>query len=118
MLAILAAGALVVPWFVPFVFGSRYTEAVPLILTTFPSVLLISLTTVLSQYLASEGFPWGQVFAWAAGLAAQTILSFWLAGLYGAMGVVYALTISGLLVFAVILIEAFRARRRVMAGVR
>ena len=77
-----------------------------------PSVLIISLTTVVSQYLAAQGFPKGQVLAWLFGLIVHTGLSYWLAGVGGGLGVAVATAISTTLVFAVLLVEAFSLRNQ------
>ena len=107
MIALLAAGALLIPWILPVIFGVAYQKAVLLTLAMLPSVLIVSMITVLSQYLAAEGYPWRQVTAWLAGFAVQAGLSYWLAGEFGGFGVAIALTVSSGVVFVLLLREVF-----------
>ncbi|MCV3243676.1 oligosaccharide flippase family protein [Mesorhizobium sp. ZC-5] len=110
MIALLIVGALLIPWILPVIFGVAYQKAVLLTLAMLPSVLIVSMITVLSQYLAAEGYPWRQVTAWLAGFAVQAGLSYWLAGEFGGFGVAIALAVSAALVF-VILLQAASAMR-------
>jgi O-antigen/teichoic acid export membrane protein len=112
MLALLAIAALLVPWVMPLVFGQAYQHAVLLTEAMLPSVFIVSMVTVLSQYLAAEGYPWRQVMAWLAGFAVQAGLSYWLAGDHGGLGVAISLTVSSGLVFVLLLREAFLMRDR------
>lgn len=110
MAALLIMGAPLIPWILPLIFGAAYQKAVLLTLAMLPSVLIVSMITVLSQYLAAEGYPWRQVTAWLVGFAVQAGLSYWLAGEFGGFGVAIALTVSSGLVFLLLLREAFLMR--------
>lgn len=112
MLAILIVVGVLVPWLVPLMFGEAFARAAILAQALLPSVLVVSVTTVVSQYLAAQGFPKGQVLAWLFGLIVHTGLSYWLAGTWGGVGVAVATTISTSLVFALLLVEAFSLRNQ------
>ncbi|MDI1264406.1 MAG: polysaccharide biosynthesis C-terminal domain-containing protein [bacterium] len=105
MLVTLVIAGVLAPWIVPLVFGLPFARAALLTQALLPSVLLLSLVSVVSQYLAAEGFPRIQVYAWLAGLLMQAGLSYWLAGKWGGMGVSLAMAISYALVFALLLFE-------------
>jgi O-antigen/teichoic acid export membrane protein len=111
MAALLVPTALLVPWIVPLVFGVAYQKAVLLTQAMLPSVLIVSMVTVVSQYLAAEGYPWRQVTAWLAGFALQAVLSYWLAGKLGGFGVALALTLSSGMVLTLLLLEASWMRK-------
>lgn len=110
MVFILSVVGVLLPWLVPLLFGEPFRKAAILAQALLPSVLIVSLTSVVSQYLAAQGFPTGQVLAWAFGLIVQTGLSYWLAGIWGGMGVAVASAISAALVLVLILFESFSLR--------
>jgi O-antigen/teichoic acid export membrane protein len=115
MFFLVCIAGLLLPWIIPFLFGSSYSTAVPLALSFLPTVMMFCFITVVSQYLSSEGYPWNQILAWLVGFIAQTVLSYVLAASYGALGTSIALAISTLLVLAILLREAFVVRRRTLA---
>ena len=112
MLLILGMVGGLAPWLVPLMFGQAFAKAAVLVQILMPSVLIVSLTSVVSQYLAAQGFPKRQVLAWLFGLIVHTGLSYWIAGIWGAMGVAVAAAISAALVFVLLLFEAFSLRDR------
>ena len=77
-----------------------------------PSVLIASLLSVVSSYLAAEGYPRMQVFAWLIGLVVQTGLSYWLAATWAGVGVSLSIAISYALVLALLLYEVLSRKRR------
>lgn len=108
MLAILVVVGIALRWLIPLLFGEAFAESFPLTLAMFPQLLLLSLITVISQYLAAEGYPWRQVFAWIIGFIVQTILSYWLSSLWGGFGVAISLTVSCALVLIILCFEVAR----------
>jgi O-antigen/teichoic acid export membrane protein len=111
MLALLSVAALLAPWLIPLLFGQAFTRAATLTQAMLPSIMVFSLISVLSQYLAAEGFPIIQVLVWLAGLIVQTGLSYWLAAKWGGMGVALAIAVSSSLVFIVLLFETLSRGR-------
>ena len=61
VLGIAALGALAAPWFIPFLFGARFASAVSAFRLLMPGVVFISLTSILSAYVASKDIPWSVV---------------------------------------------------------
>jgi O-antigen/teichoic acid export membrane protein len=106
MIALSLLISAILPYVMPLIFGRAYDAAIWLTIALLPSVLLVSLQSVLSQFVAAEGFPWGQVRAWLIGFLTATFLSFALSGPYTSYGVVVALTVSNLVVFLLLLREA------------
>lgn len=108
MFLLLVIGGIASYWLIPLLFGQSFAGSYPLTIALFPQLLLLSFMTVLSQYLAAEGYPWAQVFAWVVGFAVQTVLSYYFASLWGAFGVAIALTVSSAIVLGILLLEVVR----------
>jgi O-antigen/teichoic acid export membrane protein len=117
MLGILVIAGIALQWLIPLLFGAAFVQSFPLTIAMFPQLLLLSLITVISQYLAAEGYPWTQVFAWVVGFIVQTGLSYWLASLWGGLGVAFSLTVSCGLVLIMLLFEVFRKRETLCATI-
>ena len=100
---LLIAAAAATPFLLPLIFGAAYEHAAWLTVAMLPSVLLLALVTIISQYLAAEGYPLVQVGAWVAAFVLQGALSFWLVDDYGGYGLAIALTASSLLVLVILL---------------
>lgn len=98
-------------WLVPMIFGTAFEASYPLMLWLLPQVLILSLTTIISKYLAAEGYPPAQVVAWFIGFVVQASLCFLLAPRWGAMGVAIATDASSFLVFLLLFAELFRGHR-------
>jgi O-antigen/teichoic acid export membrane protein len=110
MLGVLVIAGVALQWFIPLLFGVAFAPSFVLTLALFPQLLLLSLITVISQYLAAEGYPWTQVSAWIVGFVVQTGLSYWLASVWGGLGVACALTVSCGLVLILLLFEVFKKK--------
>jgi O-antigen/teichoic acid export membrane protein len=111
MLVILGALFVLAPLFIPLVFGQSFARAAVLFQALTPSILIVSLISVVSQYLAAEGFPKGQVLAWLIGLLVQLYLSYWFAAKWGGIGVSLSIALAYALVFALLLFEIFSRKR-------
>ena len=112
MLALCVVVAVVLPNAMSLVFGPAYDAATWLTISLLPSVLLVSLQSVLSQFVAAEGYPWGQVRAWLIGFLIAASLSFALTGRYTGYGVAIALLVSNIGVFLLLLREVWILRTR------
>ncbi|MEM9139055.1 MAG: oligosaccharide flippase family protein [Pseudomonadota bacterium] len=110
MALLVAVIAVLTPWAVPLVFGADYAPAIDLILAFLPAVLLMSLITVVSQYLSAGGFPWSQVATWVAVTTLHGGLSLWLVPDYGALGVIVSFTVSVAAMLAALFVLAVRMR--------
>jgi O-antigen/teichoic acid export membrane protein len=116
MAVLLLVAAAVVPFAVPIVYGAAFETAGPFTLAMLPTVQVVTLTTVVSQYLSAGGFPFGQVTAWIFGFLIQAVLSFALAGPYGGYGIAVASFISNAVVLGLLAREAIKLRRQELDG--
>jgi antigen flippase len=89
-LATLAVGGYVIP----LVFGQDFAPAFDVLVWLLPGVLLISITTVLSQFLVADGFPGALVVLWAVGLGISVAFGVPLTRSYGAAGAAAAQSIG------------------------
>ncbi|MBI5321090.1 polysaccharide biosynthesis C-terminal domain-containing protein [Bradyrhizobium sp.] len=111
MTIVLGSVAALAPWIIQVLFGDSFARAAVLTQALLPSVLIVSLVTVVSQYLSAEGFPRIQVFAWLIGLIVQTGLSYWLAPKWAGVGVSLSIALSYALVLALLLYEVLSRKR-------
>lgn len=70
-------------------FGEAYEPAVGITLALLPGVFFLSVTSVVSQYLAAFGIPRSQLVAWTVGWAVQIGVSVALVGKYGVLGLAW-----------------------------
>jgi len=61
MVGLAALAALAAPLFIPLLFGTQFSAAVPAFRLLTPGIVFISLTGVLSAYVASKDIPWSVV---------------------------------------------------------
>jgi O-antigen/teichoic acid export membrane protein len=113
--ACLLAGMLAPVW-VPACFGGAYEPAVAVVRWLLPGAFFLGLTSVVSQYPASAGFPVGAVAVWGFALVLVVCLSAVLVPPFGARGAAMALSATQAMTFALMLRVATRlehARRAV-----
>jgi O-antigen/teichoic acid export membrane protein len=110
MLIVSAGFYVCAPWLVALMFGPSFAGATEVLRALLPSVLMIALTSVISQYLAAEGFPWIQVIAWLIGMMLQASLSYWAAGKWGGVGVALCFAATNAVVLFALLAEVFRRK--------
>jgi O-antigen/teichoic acid export membrane protein len=111
MAFVLGIGTLVSPWLIPLLFGKAYLPSISLTIAMFPQLFILSAIMVLSQFLAAEGFPWIQVYAWALGFVLQTVLSYLLTEIWGGFGVAASLAVSYAVVLCILLVGVFSNAR-------
>jgi O-antigen/teichoic acid export membrane protein len=87
MLALCISIGVAAYWLIPMLFGDAFMPAVYVLWWMLPGVLALSMTTIISQYLAAEGMPWGNVMAWIAGLLFLVVSCQQLVPQWGARGV-------------------------------
>jgi len=110
MFAILVVGGIAAQWLIPLLFGPAYQKSLPLTLAMFPQLLLLSFITVVSQFLAAEGYPWRQVWAWIIGFVIQAVLSYWLTAVWGGFGVAVSQAISFGIILVILMGEVFATK--------
>jgi O-antigen/teichoic acid export membrane protein len=67
--------ALAASWLIPLLFGARFASAIPAFRLLMPGVVFISLTSVLSAYVASEDIPWTVVAVYLAMSGLNVVLN-------------------------------------------
>jgi O-antigen/teichoic acid export membrane protein len=103
--------AVLVEPFVRTMFGPAFLAAVPIMWWMLPGVLLLGLTTILSQFLAARGIPRLQIAAWLLALAVQLTASCVLIPQYAGVGAAIALTLGTLVSFVSLLTLAIAGER-------
>jgi O-antigen/teichoic acid export membrane protein len=89
-------------------FGPAFLPAVPVLHAMLPSVFLLGVVSVVSQYLAASGFPISVVASWIGAVVLGTMLSFILIDLHGAVGAAEALSLTYAALLAALLVLCWR----------
>ncbi len=112
MLLICASGAVLARPVIRIAYGPAYLPAVQLLIWMMPGVFFIALTSIVSQYLSSRGFPIEQVMVWILAFAGVVISGVVLVPRYHLLGagLSFSLTCCGL--FTLMFLLAFRYRVR------
>jgi len=84
------------------VYGERFAESYKMLLWGLPGIFALGLTSILSQYLASEGIPLRLVFIWMIGLVVELVLAIWLIPSHGGIGAMMSLSAVYLLIFGMV----------------
>jgi len=108
-----AVAALTVAPFVRLVFGASFADAAPTLYYMLPGCFFVGMTSIVSPYLNTHGFPVRQVVAWALAFVVLLAASFVLIPLYKGHGAALALSIAHLALFVMIFAVAVDLRRRV-----
>lgn len=70
-------------WFIPLVFGVSFKASLPAFYILLPAIYFWSITSFITQFFASKGYPWITVFIWLPGLIINIILNLIYIPLYG-----------------------------------
>lgn len=108
MALICAVFALVAQPLITFVFGGSYQPAVGIVMALLPSVVLLTITTVMSQYLSAFGVPLMQILGWGAALLFQLIVSVLVHPLYGVVGLALVQSAAAAVICGWLWLTAFR----------
>lgn len=85
-----------------FVYGEQFGDAYEMLMWGLPGALGLGLVSILSQYLAAEGIPTALLWIWGGGLAVELAFAIVLVPDHGAVGAMAALSITYLIVLAMI----------------
>jgi O-antigen/teichoic acid export membrane protein len=118
MLVACAIAAILVEPFVRIVFGSTFLASVPILRWMLPGVLVLSMSTVVSQYLAAIGFPKLLTGIWLVALVVVVASSWFLIPLYSGAGAAIALSITYGLLLLTILRLAWVMEQRIVSNSR
>jgi len=116
VLALLAAVALgfavLGPFVIRLLYGEAFAPAYGQLLLALPGIFGVGVTSILSQYLAAQGFPWSLVLVWAVVAAVQVALALMLIPTYGADGAMLSLSASYLLLMVLVITLTLFVRRK------
>ncbi len=101
----------VATWIVPTLFGEAFAPAVRVLWWMLPGVFFLSLANIVSQYLATKGIPFANVWAWLAGLFFLLVTSSFLIPHWGALGAAVSLTTTYILLAITLILLAYRYYR-------
>lgn len=99
MVALCTLAAAIGGSLIPILFGESFAPAYKVMLGLLPAVLLVSATTVLSQFLVAKGFPRLLMVAWLAGVLVSLAAGLRLIPVYGAFGAAIAQSLGAFVVF-------------------
>lgn len=103
--------AIVGPFFIPFVYGSAFSESAIVLNTMLPGVTAFTAYRILHQDLSSKGRPWISLVTTIPAIALNIAVGLWLIPLYGAAGAGMASSITyaaAALMFVVVYARAMR----------
>lgn len=95
-------------WVVPVLFGESFLLSVRVLWWMLPGVFFLSLTNIVSQYLATQGIPPANVWAWMGGLVFLIVFGSQLIPRWGALGAAASLTFTYVLLAIVLTMLAVR----------
>jgi O-antigen/teichoic acid export membrane protein len=98
--------------FIIAIFGIDYSQTSQMLKVFIPGFILISLSSIISQYLASNNYPISMVYIWLTVLIISFIASYFLIPLYGAKGNVISLSISYTFLVFLMLILSNNIRKK------
>jgi len=100
-----------IPFLIPLVFGDSFHPSIIIAQLLLPAAFFIGLMGVVSQYLASIGYPIGQVIIWLIAFIIWVILSSLFVPQSGAKGTAIVLTIVNFLTFLLLFILSYKKKR-------
>ena len=95
------------------VFGVAFTSAYVQLLWLLPGIFCLSISSIISQYLAAVGIPRFVIVVWGAALVAETLLSYYLVPQFNSVGAMAALSASYIFVLCALW---FLARRHAVSN--
>lgn len=113
LLAVVALGfALLGPFVIRLLYGEAFAPAYGQLLLALPGIFGVGVTSILSQYLAAQGFPWSLVLVWAVVAAVQVALALLFIPTHGADGAMLSLSASYLLLMVLVVALTLFVRRK------
>ena len=112
MLALCFSIGVAAYWLIPMLFGDAFAPAVYVLWWMLPGVPALSITTIISQYLAAQGMPWGIILAWIAGLLLLVVSCQQLVPQWGARGTAMGLSLTYVLLACILFTFAYTHHRR------
>ncbi len=110
MAVLVGFAALISREMVRFLYGAAYLPAVPVFRWLMLGVLLLSMTSILSGYIASQNIPWNLVILYVLFTFANIVLNWYLLPILGVAGAGVSSTISHLFILLGIVLISRRIR--------
>jgi antigen flippase len=113
--AILMAGICIfayftIPFLIPMVFGKAFSESVLIAQILLPGAFFLGMIGVVSQFLASIGYPRLQVVAWLVSFIIWSITSLLVVPKLGLRGTAVAITVTNCLLFIMLYLLGVKKR--------
>jgi len=86
-------------WLIPLLFGINFVASLPAFYILLPAIYFWSITSFLTQFFASKGYPWIAVFIWLPGLVINIILNIVYIPKYGIIAAAFTSLIGYFLTF-------------------
>lgn len=100
------------PYVIRLLYGADFAPAYGQLLLALPGIFGVGVTSILSQYLAAQGFPWSLVLVWTVVAAVQCVLALLLIPIRGADGAMLSLSASYLLLMVLVFALTLLIRRK------
>lgn len=113
MFLICLLSAVIVPYAIPILFGREFESASIIFWCMLPGVFLLSITSILSQYLAASGVPLQNIYVWVTGLVVLVAVALALVPTLRGVGLAIALSTAYAFVTVWITFLAFNMSRSI-----
>ena len=114
MAVVCAVVAVIAEPFVSVAFGPEYEPAAQILRAMIPSILALSVTTVLSMYLTALGIPRLVLAAWAIAAALAVVLGLVLVPSHEGVGAAISISAAYVALLAMVVAIGYRNRPRVI----
>jgi O-antigen/teichoic acid export membrane protein len=95
-----------------FLFGKEFLLAIRPFVWLMPGIYFISIQNILVKYLAVKNYPVIIIYTWTISLILNIFLNLYFIRTYGIVGASLASTITYILITIIIIVSAFRFKRR------
>lgn len=105
--------AFLAPRLIPFVFGAKFSTSVIILWCMLPGAFSLCIISIMSQYLAANGFPLELILFWVIGFLFMLILSFFLIPQFAGIGAALSLSITYAFLACIIGSFAYRFKNKI-----
>lgn len=96
------------PYFITLVFGKAFIPSIEIAQMLLPAAFFVAVMGVVSQFLASVGYPKAQVGVWVGCFCIWLLLSYFLVPTYGSLGTTVTLSITNIILFLSLYFLAYK----------
>ncbi len=98
------------PYLIPFVFGKIFTPSVIIAQILLPGAFFMGMMGIVSQYLASIGYPKMQVISWVFSFGVWILCSLLIVPKYGSKGTALVITLANLVIFVLLYLLSIKKK--------